>query len=31
VPEKTTLTVGVTSNQDDPDPDDFIHDPIQSK
>jgi len=31
VPEKTTLSIGVTSNQDDPNPDDFIYPPIKSK
>jgi len=31
VPETTTLSVGVTNNQDSPDPDDFIYPPLKSK
>jgi hypothetical protein len=31
VPETTTLSVGVTNNQDSPDPDDFIYPSLKSK
>jgi len=31
VPETSTLTIGVTSNQEDPDPDDFVHPGPKSK